>query len=135
LKNDQNHGKVRVAFTIRCYQKLLLSSKPRRSWKHFRLAALLKLEIIGKETPQKKDAAERVQDDMNYELTEVMVEYRPEHERMAWGLGLSGNAFKKVYFDPSLNRQVALFIPAEDVVVPYGASNHENRRSYDPCHA
>jgi len=85
----------------------------------------VKTKIIGKETPAKKDAAERVQDDMNYELTEVMVEYRPEHERMAWGLGLSGNAFKKVYFDPSLNRQVALFIPAEDVVVPYGASNLE----------
>jgi hypothetical protein len=85
----------------------------------------VKTKIIGKETPQKRDAAERVQDDMNYELTEVMVEYRPEHERMAWGLGLSGNAFKKVYFDPSLNRQVALFIPAEDVVVPYGASNLE----------
>jgi len=85
----------------------------------------VKTKIIGKETPKKKDAAERVQEDMNYELTEVMVEYRPEHERMAWGLGLSGNAFKKVYFDPTLNRQVALFIPAEDVVVPYGASNLE----------
>jgi hypothetical protein len=85
----------------------------------------VKTKIIGKETPEKKDAAERVQEDMNYELTEVMVEYRPEHERMAWGLGLSGNAFKKVYFDPNLNRQVALFIPAEDVVVPYGASNLE----------
>ena len=85
----------------------------------------VKTKIIGKETPAKKDAAERVQDDMNYELTEVMVEYRPEHERMAWGLGLSGNAFKKVYFDPNLNRQVDLFIPAEDVVVPYGASNLE----------
>lgn len=85
----------------------------------------VKTKIIGKETPAKKDSAERVQDDMNYQLTEVMVEYRPEHERMAWGLGLSGNAFKKVYFDPSLNRQVALFIPAEDVVVPYGASNLE----------
>jgi hypothetical protein len=85
----------------------------------------VKTKIIGKETPAKKDAAERVQDDMNYELTEVMVEYRPEHERMAWGLGLSGNAFKKVYFDPALDRQAALFIPAEDVVVPYGASNLE----------
>ena len=85
----------------------------------------VKTKIIGKETPAKKDAAERVQDDMNYQLTEVMVEYRPEHERMAWGLGLSGNAFKKVYFDPSLNRQVAVFVPAEDVVVPYGASNLE----------
>ena len=91
----------------------------------FPAAGPVKTKIIGKETPQKKDAAERVQDDMNYELTEVMVEYRPEHERMAWGLGLSGNAFKKVYFDPTLNRQVALFIPAEDVVVPYGASNLE----------
>ena len=60
----------------------------------------VKTKIIGKETPQKRDAAERVRDDMNYELTEVMVEYRPEHERMIWGLGLSGNAFKKVYYDP-----------------------------------
>jgi hypothetical protein len=62
---------------------------------------------------------------MNYELTDVMTEYRPEHERMLWGLGLSGNAFKKVYFDPSLGRQTAMYIPAEDVVVPYGASNLE----------
>jgi hypothetical protein len=91
----------------------------------FPAAGPVKTKIIGKETPAKKDAAERVQDDMNYQLTEVMVEYRPEHERMAWGLGLSGNAFKKVYFDPSLNRQVAVFVPAEDVVVPYGASNLE----------
>ena len=65
----------------------------------------------------------RVQADMNYQLTDVMAEYRPEHERMLWGLGLSGNAFKKVYYDPSLGRQVSMFIPAEDVVVPYGASN------------
>jgi hypothetical protein len=62
---------------------------------------------------------------MNYQLTEVMVEYRPEHERMLWGLGLSGNAFKKVYFDPNLGRQVSLFVPAEDIVVPYGASSLE----------
>ena len=91
----------------------------------FPAAGPVKTKIIGKETPAKKEAAERVQDDMNYQLTEVMVEYRPEHERMAWGLGLSGNAFKKVYFDPSLDRQVAVFVPAEDVVVPYGASNLE----------
>jgi hypothetical protein len=63
---------------------------------------------------------------MNYQLTEVMTEYRPEHERMLWGLGLAGNAFKKVYFDPSLGRQVSIFVPAEDVVVPYGASNLES---------
>ncbi len=86
----------------------------------------VKTKIIGKETPEKRDAAERVRDDMNYELTEVMTEYRPEHERMLWGLGLSGNAFKKVYFDPSLGRQVSIFVPAEDVVVPYGASNLES---------
>jgi hypothetical protein len=85
----------------------------------------VKTQIIGKETPEKKDAAVRVQDDMNYQLTDVMTEYRPEHERMIWGLGLSGNAFKKVYFDPALNRQVSMFIPAEDIVVPYGASSLE----------
>jgi hypothetical protein len=86
----------------------------------------VKTKIIGKETPEKKDAAERVRDDMNFQLTEVMTEYRPEHERMLWGLGLAGNAFKKVYFDPSLGRQVSVFVPAEDVVVPYGASNLES---------
>jgi hypothetical protein len=85
----------------------------------------VKTQIIGKETKEKIEAAVRVKDDMNYQLTEVMVEYRPEHERMLWGLGLAGNAFKKVYFDPSLQRQVSIFIPAEDVVVPYGASNIE----------
>jgi hypothetical protein len=86
----------------------------------------VKTKIVGKETPSKKDAAERVRDDMNYQLTEVMTEYRPEHERMLWGLGLAGNAFKKVYYDPSLGRQVSIFVPAEDVVVPYGASNLES---------
>ena len=85
----------------------------------------VKTQIIGKETPEKKDAAERVEDDMNYRIMDVMVEYRTEHERMCWGLGLSGNAFKKVYFDPGLNREVSIFVPAEDVVVPYGASNLE----------
>lgn len=91
----------------------------------FPAAGPVKTQIIGKETPEKKDAATRVQEDMNYQLTDVMTEYRPEHERMIWGLGLSGNAFKKVYFDPSLNRQVSMFIPAEDIVVPYGASSLE----------
>ena len=83
----------------------------------------VKTVIIGKETPEKKESAERVQDDMNFQLTEKMPEYRPETERMLWGLGLAGNAFKKVYYDPSLGRQVAMFIPAEDIVVPYGASD------------
>lgn len=86
----------------------------------------VKTQIIGKETQDKKEASQRVQDDMNYQLTDVMTEYRPEHERMLWGLGLSGNAFKKVYFDPHLDRQVSIFVPAEDMVVPYGASNLES---------
>jgi hypothetical protein len=85
----------------------------------------VRTQIIGKETTEKKDAAARVQEDMNYQLTDVMVEYRPEHERMLWGLGLAGNAFKKVYFDPSLGRQVSMYVTAEDVVVPYGASSLE----------
>jgi hypothetical protein len=86
----------------------------------------VKTQIIGRETPEKKDAAQRVQEDMNYQLMDVMKEYRPEHERMLWGLGLSGNAFKKVYYDPSLERQVSVYVPAEDVVVPYGASDLES---------
>ena len=85
----------------------------------------VKTQIIGKETPEKKEASVRVRDDMNYQLTERMVEYRPEHERMLWGLGLAGNAFKKVYYDPSLERQVSIFVPAEDIIVPYGASSLE----------
>jgi hypothetical protein len=89
----------------------------------FPAAGPVKTQIIGKETPQKKDSATRVQDDMNYELTDVMVEYRPEHERMIWGLGLSGNAFKKVYYSIELGRQASVFVPAEDIVVPYGATD------------
>jgi hypothetical protein len=89
----------------------------------FPAAGPVKAKIIGKETPEKKAAAERVQTDMNFRLTEEMPEYRPEHERMLWGLGLAGNAFKKVYFDPSWGRQVSLFVPAEDVVIPYGATS------------
>jgi len=85
----------------------------------------VKTQVIGKETPEKKLSAERVADDMNYQLTEKMEEFRPETERMLWGLGLSGNAFKKVYYDPSLERQVSMFVPAEDLIVPYGASSLE----------
>ena len=91
----------------------------------FPAAGPVKTQIIGKETPEKKASAVRVQDDMNYQLTDVMTEFRPEHERMLWGLGLSGNAFKKVYYDPHIERQISLFVPAEDLVVPYGASNLE----------
>ena len=85
----------------------------------------VKTQVVGKQTPEKEESAKRVQEDMNYQLTDMMPEYRPEHERMLWGLGLAGNAFKKVYFDPSLERQVAMYVTAEDIVVPYGASNLE----------
>jgi hypothetical protein len=85
----------------------------------------VRTQIIGKETAIAKAAAQRVEEDMNYKLTEQMTEYRPEHEKLLWNLPLAGSAFKKVYYDPSLGRQVAMFIPAEDVVVPYGASNLE----------
>ena len=86
----------------------------------------VRARIIGKETVAKKDASIRVQEDMNYELTEVMREYRPEHERLLITLCLSGNAFKKIYFDPALERQTAVFIAPEDIVVPYGAMNLES---------
>jgi len=89
----------------------------------FPAAGPVKTQIIGKDTKEKEEAATRVKEDMNYELTERMTEYRSEHERMLFSLCLSGNAFKKVYFDPSLQRQAAIFVPAEEVVVPYGASN------------
>lgn len=89
-------------------------------------AGPVRTKILGEETKEKEEAAARVSADMNYELTENMVEYRPEHERMLYSLGLAGSAFKKVYFDPNLGRQAAIYISAEDVIVPYGASNIES---------
>jgi hypothetical protein len=91
----------------------------------FPAAGPVKTVIIGKDTPEVEEASVRVRDDMNYQLTEVMYEYRPEHEKMLWNLPIAGSAFKKVYYDPSKGRQMAVFIPAEDIVVPYGASNLE----------
>lgn len=89
----------------------------------FPAAGPVKTEIIGAIDRLKEEAAERVREDMNYQLTEVMSEYRPEHEKMLYSLGLAGSAFKKVYYDPSLSRQIAVFIPAEDIIIPYGASS------------
>jgi hypothetical protein len=83
----------------------------------------VRTKIVGKETPEKKEAAARVQDDMNFQLTEVMQEFRPEHERMLWSLPATGSAFKKVYFDPNIGRQTSVFIPAEDILLPYGTSD------------
>lgn len=79
-------------------------------------------KVIGKDTKEKQEAARRVMEDMNWQLTENMTEYRAEHERMLWNLGFSGSAFKKVYFDPFLDRQVSMFVPAEDVYLPYGST-------------
>jgi hypothetical protein len=83
----------------------------------------VRTKILGKQTPDKQSASIRVENDLNYELTEVMREFRPEHERMLWSLPATGSAFKKVYFDPSLDRQVSMFIPAEDIILPYGATD------------
>ena len=91
----------------------------------FPAAGPVKTKILGEETKEKEEAAARVKADMNYQLTENMVEYRPEHERLLYSLGLAGSAFKKVYYDPNMGRQCAIYIPAEDVIVPYGASNIE----------
>jgi hypothetical protein len=88
----------------------------------FPAAGPVRTKIIGKETPKKQQAAMRVQEDMNYQLTEKMPEFRSEHERMLWNLPSAGSAFKKVYYDPGLGRQVSVFIPAEDIIIPYGTS-------------
>jgi hypothetical protein len=88
----------------------------------FPAAGPVKTQIVGAITKLKEDAADRVREDMNLQLTEEMPEYRPEHERMLFNLGLAGAAFKKVYFDPSLGRQTSIFVPAEDVIIPYGSS-------------
>ena len=82
----------------------------------------VRTQIIGKETREKLEAAQRVEQDMNYQLTEKMPEFRNEHERMLWNLPSAGSAFKKVYYDPSIGRQISIFIPAEDIMLPYGAS-------------
>jgi hypothetical protein len=83
----------------------------------------VRTKILGKETPEKKEASIRVEEDMNYELTEVMREFRPEHERMLWSLPATGSAFKKVYYDPNIGRQISIFVPAEDILLPYGTSD------------
>ena len=88
----------------------------------FPAAGPVRTKIIGRETPEKKEASQRVEADMNHQLTDTMVEFRPEHERMLWSLPATGSAFKKVYYDPSIGRQISIFCPAEDVILPYGTS-------------
>jgi hypothetical protein len=91
----------------------------------FPAAGPVRAKILGKVTKEKEEAADRVKEDMNYQVTERMIEYRSEHERMLYSLGLAGSAFKKVYFDPNLGRQVSIYLSAEDVIVPYGTSHIE----------
>lgn len=91
----------------------------------FPAAGPVKTEIIGAIDKLKEEAASRVKDDMNYQITEKMPEYRPEHERMLYSLGLAGAAFKKVYMDTGLNRQTSIFVPAEDVVIPWGSTGSQ----------
>ena len=83
----------------------------------------VKTSIVGQWNPEVEDAAGRVEADMNYQLTDKMPEYRSEHERALWGVALAGSSFKKVYYDPSLERQVSFYIPAEDIILPYGVTN------------
>ena len=89
----------------------------------FPAAGPVKTNIIGAWNPKVEEAAKRVQSDMNYQLTDKMPEYRSEHERALWGVALAGSSFKKVYYDPSLERQVSFYVPAEDVILPYGVTN------------
>ena len=83
----------------------------------------VKTSIIGQWNPDIEESGKRVEADMNYQLTDKMPEYRSEHERALWGVALAGSSFKKVYYDPSLERQVSFYVPAEDVILPYGVTN------------
>jgi hypothetical protein len=114
-----------VCFTL-CLTESVVRFQSEAMMETFPAMGPVKTQIVGAVDLLREEAAARVREDMNYQLTEVMVEYRPEHEKMLWSLPLAGSAFKKVYYDPSKGRQVAVFIPAEDIVVPYGASNLES---------
>tara|TARA_R100000231_G_scaffold32034_2_gene28151 strand:- start:6341 stop:8791 length:2451 start_codon:yes stop_codon:yes gene_type:complete len=83
----------------------------------------VRTQVVGSITEEKAKQAVRVEDEMNYLTTEVMTEYRDEFEQLLFKLPLAGSAFKKVYYDPMLERPVAMFVPAEDFVISYGASD------------
>jgi hypothetical protein len=117
---------VRVVCSIPMLTESVVRFQSEAMMETFPAMGPVKTQIVGAVDLLREEAAARVREDMNYQLTEVMVEYRPEHEKMLWSLPLAGSAFKKVYYDPSKGRQVAVFIPAEDIVVPYGASNLES---------
>jgi len=88
----------------------------------FPAAGPAKTKVVGKQTVAKDEAGKRVAEDLNWQLTENMVEFRPEHERMLWSLPAAGSAFKKVYKDPALGRQTSVFVSAEDIILPYGTA-------------
>ena len=83
----------------------------------------VRTKIVGKQTKEKNEQSKRVENEMNYMLTEEMTEYRDETEQMLFRLPLAGSAFKKVYYDPIMERPCSMFVPAEDFVVSYGASD------------
>ena len=101
-------------FQAMSYVELLPSDGPVRT------------QVVGANSTQLQQAAERVKDYMNYEITHNMEEYNPEMDQLLFQLPLSGSAFKKIYFEETLNRATSKFIPAEDVIVPYGASDLES---------
>jgi len=89
----------------------------------FPAAGPAKTSVVGVVTDEKQDQAQRVQDYLNYLLTERMTEYRTETERLLFSLPLAGSAFRKIYYDPNMSRPCSMFVPAEDFVVSYGASD------------
>lgn len=90
----------------------------------------VRTKIVGKITPEREKQANRVKEDLNYILTEKMSDFRGEHERMLFALPLAGAAFKKVYFDPTLGRPASIYVPAEDFVAPYGATDLQTATRY-----
>lgn len=96
----------------------------------FPAAGPVKTKIQGAVTTDREKQAKRVQEDMNWLLTDRMTEFRPEHEKMLFNLALGGTAVKKVYYDPTLGRPVSMFVPAEDFVIPYGASDLRSAPRY-----
>ena len=111
--SDVNHPMITEAM-VRFQSEMITETFP--------AAGPTKAKIIGKETPKKKEASERVITDMNYMLTERMPEFRGEHERLLFGLPGCGAGFKKVYYDPSKGRPVSEYVQAGDVLLPYGVS-------------
>jgi len=98
-------------FQAMAYVELLPSDGPVRT------------QVVGANSSELQLAAERVKDYMNYEITHVMEDYNPEMDQMLFQLPLSGSAFKKIYFDEVLNRATSKFVPSEDIIVPYDASD------------